>query len=341
MKYGSKQSGTTLIETLVAAAFFVVFSLAIYQLYAKVVELSSRIRTKTVATQIASEQIEFIRNLAYSDVGVVAGIPSGVIPATKSVTRNGVSFSVNTVIRNIDLPADGTLGGVPNDMSPADNKLAVIEVVCTSCGAPISVEYTTAVAPKSLETENGNGALVIRVIDGSGLPVANATVLIQNDSLVPNINFSDVTDSSGVLTIVDAPPSTEEYHITVSKNGYSTEQTYLPLEVTNPNPIKPHITVAANTVSQATFSIDQTSSIDLRVQSAQCASITGVSGSLVGSKLIGTNPDVIKSIVPYTASSASNTINSIEWDTYSVTLGGTTYEIAGTNPIFPLSIAPG
>jgi Tfp pilus assembly protein PilE len=133
MWHKDKQQGTTLIETLIAAAFFVVFSLAIYQLYTKVLELSSRIRIKTVATQIASEQIEFIRNLAYSDVGIVSGIPSGVIPATKSVTRNGVTFSVNTTIRNIDLPADGTLGGMPNDMSPADNKLAVIEVVCTSC----------------------------------------------------------------------------------------------------------------------------------------------------------------------------------------------------------------
>lgn len=340
MKYPNKQQGTTLIETLIAAAFFVVFSLAIYQLYAKVVELSSRIRIKTVATQIASEQIEFIRNLAYSDVGIVSGIPSGVVPAVKSVTRNGVSFSVNTIIRNLDLPADGTLGGTPNDMSPADNKLAVIEVVCTSCAVPLSVEYTTAVAPKSLETENGNGALVIKAIDGSGLPVAGATVLIQNDSVVPNINFSDVTDSSGVLTIVDAPPSTEEYHITVSKNGYSTEQTYVPGEVTNPNPVKPHITVADNTVSQATFSIDQNSSIDLRVQTAQCAPITGVSGSLVGTKLIGTSPDVIKNIIPYTAISSSNILNSIEWDTYTVTLGGTTYEISGTNPIFPLSIAP-
>ncbi len=341
MWHKDKQQGTTLIETLIAAAFFVVFSLAIYQLYTKVLELSSRIRIKTVATQIASEQIEFIRNLAYSDVGIVSGIPSGVIPATKSVTRNGVTFSVNTTIRNIDLPADGTLGGMPNDMSPADNKLSVIQVVCTSCANSLSVEYTTAIAPKSLETENGNGALVIRAIDGSGLPIVGATVLIQNTALNPNINFSDVTDSTGVLTIVDAPPSTEEYHITVSKNGYSTEQTYLPGETSNPNPIKPHITVAANTVSQATFSIDQTGSIDLRAQSAQCAAITGVSGSFVGSKLIGTSPDVIKTIIPFTINTASNIINNIEWDTYSLALGGTTYDLSGTNPIFPISIAPG
>jgi hypothetical protein len=341
MKYHSAEKGTTLIETLIAAAFFVVFSLAIYQLYAKVATLATRIRIKTIATQVASEQIEFIRNLQYSDVGILSGIPVGVIPATKSVTRNNVTFSVSTVIRNMDLPADGTLGGIPNDLSPADNKLATVEVTCTSCASPVVVQYTTAVAPKSLETENGNGALVIKVIDASGLPVAGATVRVQNSTLIPAIDFTDSTGSDGVLTIVDAPPSTEQYHITVSKNGFSTEQTYIPGGAGNPNPMKPHITVVANTVSQSTFAIDATSTINLHVQSAQCSAITGVTGSLVGTKLIGTNPAVIKNTISYAANASSNTFSGIEWDTYALTLNGTSYDIAGTNPVFPLSITPG
>lgn len=336
-----EQKGTTLIETLIAAAVFITFSLAVYQLYGKVVELSNKIRFKTLATQIASEQIEFIRNLQYVDVGIVSGIPNGVVPQTKTVSRNNASFLVTTTIRNIDLPADGTLGGTPNDLSPSDNKLVVVQVDCVSCKNPVSVEYSTNVAPKSLETENGNGAMVIKVIDASGLPVPDATVLVQNSIVNPAINFSDVTDSSGVLTIVDAPPSTENYHITVSKNGYSTEQTYIPGDAENPNPVKPHITVAANTVSQATFSIDQTSSLVLKGQSAQCASITGVSGSLIGAKLIGTSPSIIKTTIPFTLSSASNTLNNVEWDTYTLSLSGSSYNIAGTNPVFPLSVLPG
>lgn len=111
-RYRKNQAGTTLIETLVAATVFVVFSLAIYQLYSKMVELSVRIRVKTIATQVASEQIEFIRNLQYVDVGTVSGLPSGVVPQTKSVTRSNLTFNVNTTIRNVDLPADGTLGEI-------------------------------------------------------------------------------------------------------------------------------------------------------------------------------------------------------------------------------------
>lgn len=335
------QKGTTLIETLVAAAVFVIFSVAIYQLYAKLSELSLRIRVKTMATQIASEQIEFIRNLQYTNIGTVSGIPSGVVPQSATVTRNGISFAVSTTIRNIDYPADGTLGGTPNDLSPADNKLVSISVTCTSCASPVAVEYTSTVAPKSLETENGNGALVIKAIDANGLPVSGASVTIQNTAINPNINITDTTDTSGVLTIVDAPPSTEEYKITVTKSGYSTEQTYVPGAVGNPSPTKPNLTVSANTVSQATFSIDRLASATLSLQSSQCAAITGVTGNLFGSKIIGTGPNVLKTTIPFSATAASIALSNIEWDTYTVDIDGSTYDIAGTNPVFPLSIAPG
>lgn len=338
MKY---QKGTTLIETLVAAAVFVVFSVAIYQLYAKLSELSLRIRVKTMATQIASEQIEFIRNLQYSSVGTVNGIPSGVISQSAIVTRNGISFQVDTTIRNIDYPADGTLGGTPNDLSPADNKLVSISVTCTSCASPVGVEYTSSVAPKGLETENGNGALIIKAINANGQPVSGASVTILNTDITPNVNLTDTTDASGVLTIVDAPPSTENYKITVTKSGYSTEQTYIPGGSGNPNPTKPHLTVAANALSQATFAIDQLASLTLSLQSQQCAAITGVTGNLLGTKIIGTGPDVRKTTIPFSATSANNSLNNIEWDTYNISLNGSTYDIAGTNPVLPLSITPG
>ncbi len=342
MRYSAHtKRGTTLIETLVAAAVFVVFSLAIYQLYAKVINLSSRIRTKTVATQIASEQIEFIRNLQYSDVGTTLGIPAGVVPQSKTITRNNVTFTIDTVIRNIDQVADGTLGGVPNDMSPADNKLASVTVTCSSCATPVSVEYTTAIAPKSLETENGNGALVIRVMDADGIPVPGATVTIENLSVSPAVSFSDTTDATGVLTIVDAPPSNQSYHITVSKTGFSTEQTYLPGSGGNTNPEKPHLTVAANTVTQATFAIDETSTIDLRLQSPSCVAITGVSGTLTGTKVIGTNPVIYKNILDFTANTSSTILSNIEWDNYTGLISGGAYDIAGTSPVFPLAVLPG
>lgn len=335
------QHGFTLIETLVTIAFVVAFLLAIYQLYAKVLEVGTNIRVRIVASQVASEQMEFIRNLQYSDVGTIGGLPSGIVAQSANIVRSGISFTVTTTIRNIDQPADGTLGGTPNDLSPADNKLVALSVTCTTCKYPVTVENTSYVAPKSLETENGNGALVIKAIDASGNPIVDAIVSIVNNAISPAINLTDVTDASGVLTLVDAPPSTENYQISVSKSGYSTDKSYTPHAVGNPNPLKPHLTVVANTVTQSTYAIDRTGTITVSGQSPMCAAISGVSGNFTGQKIIGTSPDVIKTTLPFTISGASTAIPNIEWDTYDVSLGGTTYDIAGTNPIFPLSVLPG
>jgi hypothetical protein len=337
-----KQKGTTLIETLIAAAIFVVFSIAIYQVYVTIINLSSRIRAKTVATEVVSEQFEFIRNLPYTDVGTVAGIPSGVVVPSQTVTRSGFTFSLGTVIRNIDQPADGTLGGTPNDLSPADNKLIEISATCTNCKSAISVSYSSYIAPKNLETENGNGAMVIKAIDANGQPIVGATVRIKNTALSPNINITDVTDMTGVLTIVDAPPSTEAYEISVLRDGYSVDKTYPLNDVANPNPTKPHLTVVANTVSQSSFSIDAVSSIAVKTQNLSCAAVGGVATVFTGGKTIGTNPVVLKTVKNLTTDgSGSGSLTNVEWDTYAVTLGGTTYDIVGTNPILPLAVPPG
>lgn len=349
MRYGrkmhnriaTKNAGFTLIETLVTIAIVVVFLLAIYQLYAKVLEVGTNIRVRIVASQVASEQMEFIRNLQYSDVGTVGGVPSGVVSPSATVVRSGISFLITTTIRNIDQPADGTLGGTPNDLSPADNKFVSLSVACTTCKYPVTVENTSYVAPKSLETENGNGALVIKAIDASGNPIVNAIVSIVNSAVSPAINLSDVTDASGVLTLVDAPPSTENYQITVSKSGYSTDTSYTPHAAGNPNPLKPHLTVVANTVTQSTFAIDRTGTITVAGQSPMCAAISGVSGNFTGQKIIGTSPDVIKTTIPFTETGAGALLSNVEWDTYSASITGTTYDIAGTNPLLPLSLLPG
>jgi prepilin-type N-terminal cleavage/methylation domain-containing protein len=336
------QSGLTLIETLIASAIFVVFAIAIYQLYASVFSLSSKIRIKTMLTQIAGERFEFIRNLAYGDVGTIGGIPSGIVEQSDTVTRNGISFTVNTTIRNIDDPADGTLGGTPNDLSPADKKLVSIEVFCTNCTSTESTTYTSIVAPKNLETENGNGALIIKAIDANGAPIAGADVHIVNSGLTPSVDITDVTDATGALTIVDAPPSTQQYAITVSKANYSTERTYLAGDAANPNPSKPHLTVAANTITQGTFAIDRTATYHARTQSMMCNAIGGISGTLTGAKLIGTSPDVIKNTYSFTtAGDGTFDIDDIEWDTYQLGISGTTYDIVGTNPILPLTVSPG
>ena len=334
------QSGVTLVEVLVASAVVVVIALSLYQVVSALFSTISFIRTRTVLAEIASQKMEFIRNLTYDNVGTTGGIPSGVISSVESFEQNAKVFTVRTTIRNIDNPEDGTIGGIPNDLSPADNKLVNIEVVCESCLRQDVVTYTSIVAPKYLETENGNGALIIKVVDASGQPIQNATVRVVNTGTVPIIDGTDMTDVHGILAIVDAPPSTQLYQIIVTKDGYSTEQTYLYGAVANPNPTKPHLTVSANTVTQDTFSIDRLAELSFTASSPACTPVEGVPVTVSGTKIIG-NPNILKKLQTYTTGTNGTFIDAaLEWDTYDIAIGNP-YSIVGITQVSPFVVIPG
>ncbi len=333
--------GITLIESLVGMTVFLIIALSVYQSFARFLEFMQASRTRTTATALANEQFEIIRNLPYADVGLVAGIPLGKIPHTQTVTRDNIDFVVSTFIRNIDDPFDGTISSTPSDLSPADYKLAQIEIVCPSCRNFSPLRFTTYVAPKNLETASNNGALFVRVFDANGQPVQGADIHIENNQVNPPIVIDEISNNQGELQIVDAPPGVEAYEIQVSKSGYSQDQTYPVGAFDNPNPTRPHATVALQQVTQTSFAIDTTSVLETSSLTKTCAPVSNVDFLLKGSKLIGMNPDVLKyDQVHATDGSGETTIADLEWDTYNLSLNDALYDLAGAIPLVPLSLTP-
>jgi prepilin-type N-terminal cleavage/methylation domain-containing protein len=337
------KKGFTLIEILVAVPIFLMVSAAIYFGFTNILKVMSLVRVKTLMTNIANEQFEIVRNIPYQNVGIEGGIPIGIISQNQSIQRDGKSFLVNTIVRNIDDPFDGTFNGIPKDLSPADMKLIELTISCTSCenGTP-PISFTTKVAPKNLETASTNGALVIRVFDASGFPVSEASVTITNTLTTPSINMTDVTDVSGLLTIVDAPPSVDGYKILVTKDGYSTDQTFPKEAVSNPNPTKPNVTVIIQQITQISLTIDQLSTINVTTLNSQCVATPNFDFAISGDKLIGTNPTVFKySKTKSTSSGGALTLSDVEWDTYTLSGIDTAHDIIGTNPLLSLGVNPG
>lgn len=335
--------GFTFIETLVGVAVFVFVTAGIYNAYSLLIKSAKLSRLKVAATMIGNEQIEIIRNLPFSSVGTVGGIPSGVIQSDSVINRDGVSFHVKTVIRSKDDPFDGTINGSPNDTSPADYKMVDVSVSCPNCGQFSYINLTTNVSPKNLETTSTNGALFINVFDALGKVVPGANVNVVNSFVSPQISLSDVTGSGGALQLVDVPPSSQKYAIKISRDGYSSDRTY-PISVSNPHPTKPDATVAQKTATQISFSIDKTSSLNISSVTATCTTTPNIGFILSGAKLIGTVPSVLKySSYNVTNSSAMKLIEGLEWDTYSVSVPVTstsTHFLAGTLPMFPINILP-
>jgi type II secretory pathway pseudopilin PulG len=336
------QKGFTLVEAIVGIAVFMIIAVSVFQAYVQAMQAVQVSRIKIDAIALADEQLEIIRNLPYSDVGIPSGIPSGKIPHTQSLTRDNISFTVETTIRNIDDPFDGTFGGTPNDLSPADYKLAEVKISCSSCKNFSPLNFSAHVAPKNLETASTNGALFVQVFDAVGQPVQGANVHIENNQAIPSIVIDDTTNNQGMLQIVDAPPGVSAYEIAVSKPGYSQDQTYLAGAPGNPNPSKPHATVALQQLTQISFSIDKVSTLNVSSVTQTCAGVANIDFSLQGSKLIGTSPDIIK----YSASYVTNglgqeTISNLEWDTYNINFTDLTYNLAGSIPLGPLTLNPG
>lgn len=344
MKKILNQKGFTLLEVVVASGIFLIFALGIYGGVNLTFKIVYQSRMKILETAILAERLEVARNLPYDQVGIINGVPSGLLPSSTTTVRNGQTFILVTTVRNIDDAFDGTLGGTPNDLSPADYKLVEISAICNNCFQKTPVILSTVVAPKQLEGASQNGALFIQVFDYNGLPVVGASVSVTNTSKNPSTIISDVTDSSGYLRIVDAPTGTLSYNINVSKSGYSSDYT-IPVSLSVPTPAKPPANVVGQTITDISFAIDKLSNLDLHFLTPACVAVPNQAFTIHGEKIIGTDAsdvNIYKYNKSLTANGSGNySFPNFEWDKYHVAISGVVYNIGGSTPLLPFDITPG
>jgi len=160
------------------------------------------------------------------------------------------------------------------------------------------------------------------------------TVAVPRDDLLEKLS-----DANGKWVEVGLPDSANSYHITVTKSGYSSDQTY-PISGLNPNPTKPDATISNGQVTQISFGIDQTSNLTFNTLNQTCGAISGVGLEVKGAKLIGT-PNVLKYDNLFTSNSSGQVpLINAEWDNYTPALTGNTYMIYGSSPIQQVNLLP-
>lgn len=331
-------NGFSIIETIVAVAIFAGVSFALFSSFKQAMKIANKASVRSVMSNIATEQLEIIRNLPFDNVGTISGIPSGVIPQNKVINRAGSTYSINTTIRNIDLPFDGV---APADTAPADNKFAQVDITCTSCSPNITASYSTQIGPKDLEGSSTNGSLFVRTIDAKGEPVPNAVVKVKVNPPNPIVDLIDSTGLSGILQLVGATPLKNAYQVSVSKPGYTSDMTYSPNGPTTTNPVLPHATVDPGVVTQLTFVIDKVSNVNVSSLTPTCAAVPNTVFQLTGDKKIGYEP-----IYKYDKSLTTDTnglysIPDMEWDTYKVKASKTGYNLIGVIPSPQFIVTPG
>jgi type II secretory pathway pseudopilin PulG len=340
-QFKGRQQGFTIVETVVGIAIFVILALGVLGCYTALSRSVRAARQKVVLSTLAAERLEIVRNIPYAQVGTVNGNPSGSLPDLSNpflTTLEGIQYKVFYEITYIDDPADGTiLAGT--DPSPNDYKQVKMTVL--NIGTNQETPFVTNVSPKGLESISNAGALLIQVFDANGQPINDASVAIDNTILNPDIHLSRSSDSAGNWIEVGLPASTNGYHITVTKNGYSTDQT-VPISGGNPNPTKPDATILVGQVTQVSFNIDLLSNLTVRTLDQTCQAQNGVNVNVAGAKIIGTNPTVYKYSQNFSSSAGQIAITNFEWDTYIPTLlTGQSVMVYGTSPIQQISVLPG
>lgn len=258
MSTRSAVRGMTLVDVVVGVGVMLVIFLSIFGAFKIAIDLVFSTKAKAGGVALTTQQMEYIRGLAYDAIGTVGGIPSGSIPQLQQQSVNGIQYTVRTLVLYVDAPEDGT-GGSDSTGVTADYKLIKVETLWSIRGSSRSTFAVSRVSPHGVEALTNGGTLRVNVFDALAAPVGDATVRIQNASTSPAIDVSIDTDSQGSIIIPGAPPASN-YKISVTKGGYSSAQTY-DTTTANPNPNPAHVSIVNQQTTTISFAIDRTGSL--------------------------------------------------------------------------------
>ena len=337
--------GFSLIESMIGIVIFTLLAGATYQTFMAVSKTIVLDRENTTIANLADQYLEIARNLPYAQIGTTQGNPNGALPDyanLKTAIVGATTYQIYYEVTYTDDPADGLFISGTDMSAPNDYKQVKLSIKNTTTGR--ITNFVTNIVPSGLEGMTSGGALWIHVIDAVGQPVAGASITITNSTISPSINLNRTSSNvsggiGGDWVEVGLPDSANSYHIVVTKNGYSTDQTYA-ISGGNPNPVKGDSTIANGQVTDITFSIDLLSNLTFNTLNTTCQAISSVGIGVNGTKLIGT-PSLLKFSNTYNSNGGGQVaLNNIEWDNYTPALTGNSYMIFGSSPIQQINLLP-
>lgn len=235
----AQEDGFTVVEILVSSIVIGIMALSVLGAFVALNSTAVYARQKTIGTQLATNQLEYLKSLPYDSLAVAGGaIPhASPLPNSETIVLDNVSYEIRTSINYIDDAFDGCASyptttirdqlcrnlpepvGATTDLNPADYKIVNVKTFVLNRRV---AELDTNIAARVAETGSTTGAMTVTIIDDTGTPVSGATVSVTNTTTTPNINISDSTDVNGVAIFYGLPPDTgNDYVVSASKSGYS------------------------------------------------------------------------------------------------------------------------
>ncbi|MFA6098507.1 MAG: type II secretion system protein [Patescibacteria group bacterium] len=370
----NNQRGYSLPEVLIVLLVFTGMFIVMLNLFQNSIKQLNIARAKIVAIELGNEQMEILRNLQYSDVGVTGSSPNGTIPASQELTRSNIKFKIETEIKYIDDPFDGCVGEIPgepgksrcadgtivdkvpdipaNSNNPADYKKANIEISWTESYPGKPIQLSTIIAPKGLEGDTTKGFMLVTIFNSAGDPVVNADVEVINNTLVPAFDYHGKTDIYGTVQLYDLEPAEDSYIVKASYDAenYSHDQTCAQDDAGtgcsdstgNPLPIKQNLTISAGHNEEISFAIDKLSNLSVNSYTDNCTALPNIDLTLSGDKKISQPPtSYLKNVLNFVTNGSGQTnLPAVEWDLYDLLVNTPGYDIAGVNHDLALNVLP-
>ena len=215
----ARERGMTLLEVLIALVILGIGGSSLIGVLTSATAANKVARERTLAQLAAQNQIESIRALDYGEAGLVGGNPSGCIgsaggttdcprasypPATETVTKNGVTMTIDT-----------KTGFVTTDTNPLGytnpaSKWVKVTITRTSDSKQLAQDVTYIAIGKCAPTTATINATVVDY-DPSGGPVPKTAVSLSTGPSAPE---NDTTDPSGLVTFACIQPGA--YDLSVS-----------------------------------------------------------------------------------------------------------------------------
>jgi type II secretory pathway pseudopilin PulG len=104
LRAGRREVGVTLIETVAAIALFGVVSASLIGVLTSATTADALARQRSIALELAQQQVEYVRQLNYANAGIQGGNPSGLVPATQTKNVAGLWYVLTTRIKYVNDP---------------------------------------------------------------------------------------------------------------------------------------------------------------------------------------------------------------------------------------------
>jgi parallel beta-helix repeat protein len=282
-----------LIDVLIGVVVMVIAFLGIAGAYQLSLQVSNESRLRSSAVALANKRIEQMKNMSYAQVGTIGGYPEGTIAKEEIDNSGTVSLVVKTNIiyginckdgvglqSGMECPSNA-YGECPDANCPIDNcpndyKMVYVDV---SWGGrfPGSVHNETIIAPSTKEQEcaEKGGILLVDVFDSFGQNILSPLIKVER---VSESGSWEASPESGSYAFI-LPEGTDDYQVSASKDGYSTQRTYAIGETYSPTgqviamPNKSNPSILEGQTTELSFIIDKTSDINLYTKQADIGDI--------------------------------------------------------------------